>query len=72
MTEREINFYNDMVVFGIATFDELDLARALMRGSWEEVLNTVLFIRTGFHSYEQFLDAMGEFEDDDDIFACMY
>ena len=74
MNEREMNYYDDIVNFGIATSAELDLAGALMKDSWEEVLNTVLFIRTGFHSYEQLMNEMGECEDDDDgddILACM-
>lgn len=71
MTEKEMNFYDDMVNFGIATSAELDLARALMKGSWEEVLNAVLFVRTSLRTYEQFTNSIQECEDDDDIVACM-
>jgi hypothetical protein len=44
----------------IATVDELNLARNLMSGSWLEVLNAVLFIRTGYRSLEQMIEAEDE------------
>lgn len=66
MTKKEYDFYNDMINLDIATFAELDLARALMAGSWEEVLNAVLFFRTGLRSYEQLTATLCERENGDE------
>lgn len=74
MTNKEFNFYDDMVELGIATSAELDLVKTLMAGSWEEILNAVLCARTGLRSYEQLINEMHEDEDDDDgdnILICM-
>lgn len=60
MTNREIKMYDYIIECGIATEDELNLARNLVGGTWEDVLNAVLFIRTGYRTLEQML------EDEDD------
>lgn len=59
MTNREMEIYDYMVETEIATAEELNLARNLCSGSWEEILNSVLFIRTGYRTLEQM------FEDED-------
>lgn len=56
MTTNEMIQYDMMVEMEIATPEELNLARNLVNGSWEEVLNSVLFIRTGYHDMEQMLE----------------
>lgn len=56
MTSREIEIYDYMVETGIATSEELNLARNLVSGSWEEVLNSVLYIRTGYRTLEQMFE----------------
>lgn len=60
MTTEEMIMYDQLVDMGIATTDELNLARNLMSGSWMEVLNAVLFVRTGYRSMEQMLEAEDE------------
>lgn len=62
MTTAEMIQYDQMVEMGIATTDELNLARNLMSGAWEEVLNSVLFIRTGYRTMEQMMEAEDEEE----------
>jgi hypothetical protein len=42
---------------GIATAEELNLARNLMDGSWTEVLERVLYVRTGYRSIAQMFEA---------------
>lgn len=59
MTNREMEIYDYLVETEIATAEELNLARNLVSGSWEEVLNSVLYIRTGYRTLEQM------FEDED-------
>lgn len=56
MTTNECNQYDQMVELGIATAEELNLARNLVEGSWEEVLNAVLYIRTGYRDFDQLLE----------------
>ena len=60
MTTEEMIMYDQLVDMGIATTDELNLARNLMSGEWMEVLNAVLFVRTGYRSMEQMLEAENE------------
>ena len=60
MTDEEIHLYDYMVETEIATANELNLARNLVSGSWLEVLNTVLYVRTGCHTLEQYLLELGE------------
>lgn len=62
MTTAEMIQYDQMVEMGIATTDELNLARNLMSGAWEEVLNSVLYIRTGYRTMEQMMEAEDEEE----------
>ena len=52
MTTEEMIMYDWMVDMEIATADELNLARNLMAGNWMEVLNAVLFVRTGYRTRE--------------------
>lgn len=56
MTKEEMMLYDYMVENEIATCDELNLARNLVSGSWLEVLNSVLYIRTGYRTLEQYLE----------------
>lgn len=56
MTTNEMIQYEMMVELGIATAEELNLASNLMAGTWEQVLNAVLFIRTGHRNMEQMIE----------------
>lgn len=60
MTIEEMVLYDEIVDMGIATSEELNLARNLMNGTWEEVLNAVLFIRTGYRNMSQLIEAEEE------------
>lgn len=62
MTVEEMVMYDQLVDMGIATADELNLARNLMAGEWMEVLNAVLFIRTGYRTMAQMMEAEEEEE----------
>lgn len=63
MTTNECVIYDMMVELGVATAEELNLARNLVSGSWEEVLNAVCYVRTGYHTFEQYLAAEMEEEE---------
>ena len=56
MTTEEMVMYDMLVELGVATSEELNLARNLVSGSWKEVLTQVLDIRTGYKSIEQMLE----------------
>ena len=56
MTTEEMVMYDMMVELGVATSEELNLARNLVSGSWKEVPTQVLDIRTGYKSIEQMLE----------------
>jgi len=60
MTTEDMIMYDYLVDEGIATSDELNLARNLMNGTWLEVLNAVLYVRTGYRSIEQMIEAEDE------------
>ena len=60
MTTEEMIMYDQLVDMGIATTDELNLARNLMAGEWMEVLNAVLFVRTGYRTMAQMMEAEDE------------
>ena len=56
MTTEEMVMYDQLVDMGIATAEELNLARNLVSGSWEDVLTSILYIRTGYRSIEQMFE----------------
>lgn len=54
MTTNEMIKYDMIVELGIATSEELNLARNLVDGSWNKVLDKVVNIRTGYSTFEQY------------------
>lgn len=62
MTTKEMMMYDEIVELGIATPEELNLARNLVDGSWEEVLNSVMYIRTGYRTLESYIESEMEEE----------
>lgn len=63
MTREEIDTYDFIVENGIATSEELNLVRNLLDGSWLDILNSVLYVRTGYRTIEQMIES----ENDDEI-----
>ena len=64
MTTNEMIMYDQLVELNIATPEELNLARNLISGTWEEVMNSVLFVRTGYRSIQQMIEAEDEEEEE--------
>ena len=62
MTQKEIMIYNQMVENSIATAEEINLVRNLVAGSWEEILNQICFVRTGYRTLDQYFEAEVEEE----------
>ena len=63
MTQEEMMKYDQMIEWNIATAEELNLARNLMNGSWNEVLDAVCYVRTGYRTWESFIENEMEEED---------
>jgi hypothetical protein len=62
MTTVEMVMYDQLVELGIATPDELNLAFNMTDIGWTRTLNKVLYIRTGFRTIAQMLEAEDEEE----------
>ena len=62
MTTNEMIKYDQMVEYGIATPEELNLARNIADGTWNEILDRVCYIRTGYKTFEQYIQAEMEEE----------
>lgn len=60
MTNTEMHTYDFMVESDIATADELNLVKTLLPGTWSEILNSVLFVRTGYRSLAQMIEEEDE------------
>ena len=63
MTQEEMMKYDQMLEWEIATGEELNLARNLLSGSWNEVLDAVCYVRTGYRTWESYVEHEMEEED---------
>lgn len=61
MTTEEMIKYDQIVDLEIATPEEISLVRAVASGTWNEILDGIVYARTGYRTLEQFLS-----EDDDE------
>lgn len=57
MSKEEMFFYDEIVEMGIATAEEINLVRCCMDGFWMDVLEAILYARTGYRTIEQLTDA---------------
>ena len=60
MTTEEMITYDQIVENGIATADEINLVRNVASGTWTEILNGIIFARTGYRSIQQMIEAEDE------------
>lgn len=60
MTTEEMVLYDQIVNMNIATAEEINLVKSVAGGEWTEILNSIIYARTGYRSIEQML------EDDDE------
>lgn len=56
MTTEEMIMYDQLVELGVATADEINLAYNVACIGWKDLLNKVLYARTGFRSIAQMLE----------------
>lgn len=59
MTDREEKIYKFIKAYEIATSSEIDLVYDIVGGSYEEVLNSILYYRTGYRNIEQYCESEG-------------
>lgn len=64
MTSKEMEIYDMMVETGLATAEELNLAKNLVDGTWEHVLNQVCYIRTGYRTFWDYVWSEDEEEEE--------
>ena len=63
MTKEEMITYDQIVGYEIATPEEINLVRCIVPGTWEEILNHIIYVRTGYRTFEQWLaEEMEEME----------
>lgn len=56
MTSKEVLLYDEIVELGIATTEEINLVRCCMDGFWSDVLEAILYARTGYHTLKQMME----------------
>ena len=59
MTREEEKKYNTIVEYSVATESELDLVKCITPGSWTEIIDDVIYARTGYNSFEQWAEEEG-------------
>lgn len=56
MTTKEMVLYDQVVNMDIATAEEINLVKSIAGGEWTEVLNSIIYARTGYRSIEQMME----------------
>jgi hypothetical protein len=56
MTQGEMQLYDYVVELGIATSDELNLVKDVAGGTWVDIINSVIYARTGYRSIDQYIE----------------
>lgn len=59
MTNREEEIFIFLIAYNIATREEIKLVYNVAGGSFEEVLNSILYCRTGYRNIEQYCESEG-------------
>lgn len=62
MTKDEMMTYDYLVENEIATAEEINLVRNILDGTWLEVLNAIVYARTGYKTLYQMIEAEQEDE----------
>lgn len=56
MTREEDRMYDEVVELGIATTEELNLVKNVKGGTWKDVINAIVYVRTGYQTLEQYIE----------------
>jgi len=60
MTTNEMITYDRIVELGIATVDEINLAFNVAQTTWTELLNRIVYARTGYRTVEDYIESEDE------------
>ena len=60
MTANEMITYDMIVELGIATADEINLAFNVAQAAWTELLNRIVYARTGYRTLEDYMESEDE------------
>ena len=64
MNEKECRMYDLIVEIDIAPTQEINLVRNLLSGSSTEILNAIVYARTGYNTLDQFIaETYDDFEE---------
>ena len=64
MNEEECRMYDLIVEMDIATTQEINLVRNVLSGSWADILNAIVYARTGYNTLNQFIaETYDDFEE---------
>ena len=61
MTREEEKKYDTVVEYSVATEAELDLVKCIISDSWTEIIDDVIYARTGYRSFEQWAEEEGPY-----------
>ena len=64
MTREEEEKYDTVVEYSVATEAELNLVMYIVPGSWTEIIDDVIYARTGYNSFEQWAEEEGPYMED--------
>ena len=64
MTREEEEKYDTVVEYSVATEAELDLVKCIVSGSWTEIIDDIIYARTGYRSFEQWAEEEGPYMED--------
>ena len=64
MTREEEEKYDTVVEYSVATEEELDLVKYIVPGSWTEIIDDIIYARTGYRSFEQWAEEEGPYMED--------
>ena len=59
MTKEEEKKFDTVVEYSVATEAELYLVKYIVPGSWTEIIDDVIYARTGYPSFEQWAEEEG-------------
>ena len=59
MTREEEKKYDTIVEYSVATEAELNLVKCIVPGSWTEIIDDIIYARTGYNSFEQWAEEEG-------------
>ena len=61
MTREEEKKYDTVVEYSVATEAELNLVKYIISDSWTEIIDDVIYARTGYRSFEQWAEEEGPY-----------